>query len=149
MPTKRKLLTTGYAGHDPESFVLKLKEHKVEVVVDVRQNPVSRKKGFSRSRLSEFLTDHGLEYLHVREFGVPTDLRNRLRSGKCDLSDYLSDFRDYLAGQENALDQLYILAIRKRCCLICVEHLSDECHRSVVADVVAVRNGHQVEIVHI
>jgi hypothetical protein len=44
---------------------------------------------------------------------------------------------------------LYGLAIKKRCCLICVEHLSEECHRSVVAEAVASRNGHKVEIHHI
>jgi hypothetical protein len=51
MRRREFLLTTGYAGHNLESFLAKLREHDVEVVVDVRQNPVSRKKGFSRSTL--------------------------------------------------------------------------------------------------
>jgi uncharacterized protein (DUF488 family) len=149
MGAKRKLLTTGYAGHDPDSFLGKLQEHDVDVVVDVRQNPVSRKRGFSRTKLSEFLTDHGIEYTHLPELGVPANLRHRLRDGECDLDEYFTDFREYLQTQDNVLDELYTMAARKSCCLICVEHLPDDCHRSVVADVVASRNEHRIEILHV
>ncbi|MEX2317691.1 MAG: DUF488 domain-containing protein [Pirellulales bacterium] len=68
-----KLFTAGYAGHDLDSFLEKLRNNDIQTVVDIRQNPVSRKKGFSRSRLPEFLSDHGIEYVHVRELGVPVD----------------------------------------------------------------------------
>ena len=85
---KRELLTTGYAGHDPESFLAKLHEH-------------------------------------------------------------FDNFRDHLSQQDEALDGLYDLAIRSRCCLICLEHHAEECHRSVVADVVASRNGHKLRVRHV
>jgi uncharacterized protein (DUF488 family) len=149
MSGKRELLTTGYAGHDPESFLAKLHEHGVETVIDVRQNPVSRKKGFSRSKLSEFLTAQGVGYLHVAALGVPVSLRQLLREGECELAEYFDGFRDHLSCQEEALDDLYDLAIRSRCCLICLEHHAEECHRSVVAEVVASRNGHKLGIKHV
>lgn len=149
MGAKRRLLTTGYAGHTPNSFVGKLLEHAVDVVVDVRENPVSRKKGFSRVKLSEFLADHGIEYIHIRELGVPANLRHELRDGECGLDEYFTDFREYLQTQDNVLDGLYRMATRKTCCLICLEHLPEDCHRSVVADVVASRNGHKIEIRHV
>ena len=66
-----QLFTTGYAGHDLDSFVNKLRQHGVNTVIDIRQNPVSRKKGFSKSRLSAFLAENGIGYVHVRELGVP------------------------------------------------------------------------------
>lgn len=119
------------------------------MVVDVRRNPISRKKGFSRSRLSEFLLDNDVEYQHVRELGVPNDLRAQLRDEACTLDEYFVGFRAYLTSQDQALDDLYSLATRRRCCLVCVEHESHECHRSVVAEEVVSRNGHRVEIVHV
>jgi len=149
MSEKEVLLTTGYSGHDLASFLGKLKEHDVSVVVDVRQNPVSRKKGFSASKLSAFLIDHGVDYVHVPELGVPVALREQLKAGEQDLGAYLDGFRDYLAGCGDALDRLYGLAIKKRCCLICVEHLHRECHRSVVAEAVQARNGHKLKVVHV
>ena len=149
MALKELLLTTGYAGHDQVSFLAKLKHHHVEVVVDVRQNPVSRKKGFSQSKLSAFLTANNIEYLHESEFGVPVELRKQLQAGERDLGAYFNAFREYVTGRGGALDRLYGLATKRRCCLICLEHLAEHCHRSVVADVVRARNGHKLEVVHI
>ena len=143
------LLTTGYAGHDPMSFLAKLQEFDVKVVVDVRQNPVSRKKGFSRSKLSALLAAHDVEYVHESELGVPIPLRKQLKTKEQNLDGYFAGFRDYLAGCGAVLDRLYKLATQKRCCLVCVEHLATECHRSIVAELVEARNGHQLKVVHI
>jgi uncharacterized protein (DUF488 family) len=149
MPSRAALFTTGYAGHDQESFLKALRRHDVEVIVDVRQNPVSRKRGFSKTKLAEFLTANGLEYVHAREMGVPSDLRAMLRDGTCELKEYLAIFNRHLLKLDTALNELYELAIKRRCCLLCVEHESEECHRSVVAKAVAARNGHKVRIEHI
>ncbi len=146
---RHTLFTTGYSGHDLNSFLRHLREHEISVVIDVRRNPVSRKKGFSRTALSEFLQLNGVQYLHVRELGVPTHLRHQLRDGDCKLPDYFSCFREYLQEQKSALDRVYALALNSNCCLICLEVASDECHRSVVAEEVASRDGHMVEVVHV
>lgn len=144
-----QLFTTGYSGHDPSSFVNLLRDHEVDAVIDVRRNPVSRKKGFSRTALSEFLGKKKVEYLHFRDLGVPQALRQELRDGSCDLQSYLVSFREYLQDQSVALDEVYKIATKKRCCLLCVEECSNECHRSVVADELACRNGRKIKIVHI
>jgi uncharacterized protein (DUF488 family) len=149
VPRERRLFTIGYAGYDPESFLRKLEEHEVQIVVDVRQNPISRKKGFSRSKLSEFLRQHGVEYRHMPELGVPRALRDRLRAGELDLMEYLSEFRTALERQQDALDAFEALAAAQRCCLLCLEHLPQECHRSVIADVLAERSGGKLKIAHI
>jgi len=149
MSAKASLLTAGYAGHTLESFLRKLEEYNVAVVVDVRQNPISRKKGFSRSRLSEFLAVHNVEYVHESELGVPRELRKQLQAGHHGLIAYFDSFRKCLAARTDALDRVYDLAIRKRCCLICLEHRAVDCHRSVVAQAVESRNGHKLEVVHI
>ena len=149
MSQKKVLLTAGYAGHDQASFLAKMKECGVGVVIDVRQNPVSRKKGFSRSKLSEFLATNEVEYVHESKLGVPAELRERLKSGKQGLVAYFHDFREYLVKQVEALDRVYDLATTRRCCLLCLEHLPAECHRSVVAEAVVARNGHDEEVRHL
>ncbi len=143
------LFTTGYSGHDPKSFLALLRTNGVDVVIDVRRNPVSRKRGFSKSRLGEFLRENGIEYQHARDLGVPNELRAELKAGTCDLADYMTGFRDYLGEHADALQEVYNLASRKSCCLLCVEQCSDECHRSVVAEEVAALNGRTVRIVHV
>jgi uncharacterized protein (DUF488 family) len=149
MPKKYQLMTTGYAGETPTSFVTKLREHGIETVVDVRELPLSRKKGFSKSALAEVLQLHGIDYVHHRELGVPKPLRNKLRAKDVALNAYFDAFREHLTEYAPLLDEMYNLAQRSRCCLICVEEYSDECHRSVVAESIVARNGRSVEIVHI
>ncbi len=144
-----RLFTTGYSGHDPNSFLELLREHGIDLVIDVRRIPMSRKKGFSRTALATFLEVHGLGYVHHRDLGVPQPLRQELRDGSCDLAAYLRRFRTYLRKQSDAIEEAYNLAIEKVCCLLCVEECSDECHRSVVAEELAGHNGKRIEIVHI
>lgn len=149
MFNSKVLLTAGYAGLDPAAFLRRLRGNGVDVVVDVRQNPVSRKKGFSRSSLSKFLIANGIDYLHEPELGVPVELRQKLKRGEQDLASYFQRFRQHLSEHPDPLDRVYALALRKRCCLICLEHLPQECHRSVVAQAVMERNGHRLTVVHI
>jgi uncharacterized protein (DUF488 family) len=149
MSSKNPLFTMGYSGHDQESFLHELRKHQIEVVIDVRQRPLSRKKGFSRSSLSEFLVANNVDYRHEAELGVPPELRSQLKAGNQDLNSYFSSFRDYLTQHVEALDRVYAMAVGRRCCLICLEHLPGECHRSVVADSIEARNGHRLRIMHV
>ncbi|MBN1394984.1 MAG: DUF488 family protein [Pirellulales bacterium] len=64
MPRKAVLFTAGYSGHNLASFVEELREREVTVVVDVRQNPVSRKKGSS----AESMGNKGANWQFQRAF---------------------------------------------------------------------------------
>ena len=146
---RRELLTLGYSGHDPASFVAMLQSHGVELVVDVRQNPTSRKRGFSRTTLSAHLAAHGIVYRHLPSLGVPRDLRNQLRAGDCTLTEYFAQFRTELGSQPAILDELIAIATEHRACLLCLEHNPNECHRTVVAELAKARGGNCLSIIHL
>ena len=59
---KRKLYTIGYSGFDIESFIDKLLLNEIECLIDVREIPISRKKGFSKNAL---LTRLDLSLIHI------------------------------------------------------------------------------------
>ena len=42
--------------------------------------------------------------------------------------------------------RIYELAVGRRCCLICLEHSPEECHRSVVAEVVQRIDGSRLRV---
>ena len=65
------VLSIGYEGHLPESFVEKLMARDVKRLVDVRALPFSRKKGFSKNPLRQMLEANGIEYVHCRAAGNP------------------------------------------------------------------------------
>lgn len=143
------LLTLGYSGYDQNSFIEELKGYDVEVVIDVRRNPISRKKGFSRSSLSKSLIANDVDYLHESNLGVPNELRDQLKTKKRGISSYFEEYRAYLDDHVDVLDRIYTIALEHRCCLICLEHLPEECHRSVVAEAIESRNGHKLQIMHV
>jgi uncharacterized protein (DUF488 family) len=67
------LWSAGYEGRDIDSFVASLVDRHINVVADVRLTPISRKKGFSKTRLGEAPAEAGIEYTHLRGLGDPKD----------------------------------------------------------------------------
>lgn len=128
------LLTIGYEGLDFPEFIKYLTWHKVEVLVDVREIPVSRKKGFSKSALAEAMAEHGIGYEHIKALGSPGPIRKQLKAD-WDYETFFSAYEDYLDGQSKALDTLSeIIEENRRVCLLCFEKAHEQCHRSRVAD---------------
>ena len=44
----------------------------VERLIDVRELPISRRRGFAKTALGEALAAEGVEYLHMRSLGNPS-----------------------------------------------------------------------------
>lgn len=127
------LLTIGYEGLDLPQFMKYLKWHKVQVLVDIREIAVSRKKGFSKSALAETMAAHGIGYEHIKALGSPGSIRKQLKSD-WDYETFFSSYDDYLDSQREALEVLSeIIEKNRRVCLLCFERVHEECHRSRVA----------------
>jgi uncharacterized protein (DUF488 family) len=137
--TRRRLqiLTIGYEGASLADFLTTLKAAGVQLLLDIRELPISRRKGFSKSALSAALVEAGIEYSHERALGSPREIRYRLREDG-DLARFFSDFREYLATQRPLLDSL-ARTTTGAVALLCYERNHAECHRSVVADALARR----------
>jgi uncharacterized protein (DUF488 family) len=127
----KSLVTIGYEGSTLDSFLNRLEQAKTRFLIDVRELPLSRRKGFSKNSLREALSRRGIEYMHVRALGAPKPIRNELRATG-DYNVYFRQFNEYLRSQRDALD-----AIAKQCggvvALMCYERNPAECHRSAVA----------------
>jgi len=127
-----KLYTFGYEGLNLDTFIDRLKEAGVRQLVDVREYPLSRKKGFSKNALSAALVAHGIEYLSMTALGCPKAIRQRFKLGG-DWSNYERSFCRYLKTQASAVRELALAAKRKTACLLCFEADYNRCHRSLVA----------------
>jgi uncharacterized protein (DUF488 family) len=132
-----RILTIGYEGASVESFLQTLKAAGVTRLLDVRELPLSRRKGFSKNMLAGILVSAGIDYQHERAFGAPRHIRHRLREDG-DLARYFTDFREYLSTQRAVLDSL-AQTISGAVALLCYERNPAQCHRSVVAAALARR----------
>jgi uncharacterized protein (DUF488 family) len=132
-----RILTIGYEGASVEDFLATLKAAGVQRLLDIRELPISRRKGFSKNALSAAVREAGIEYSHERSLGSPRHIRHRLREDG-DLARFFRDFREYLATQRTLLDTL-ARTTAGTLALLCYERNHAECHRSVVADALASR----------
>lgn len=132
MDTPQYLYTFGYEGLDIEAFIARLHQAGVHSVVDVRDLPLSRKKGFSKTRFSSLLNQAGIEYLHAPALGCPKPIRHQYRADG-DWARYSHAFLTYLATQKDNLRDLARIALSRTACLVCYEADFNLCHRTYVA----------------
>ncbi|GGY58090.1 hypothetical protein GCM10010385_04070 [Streptomyces geysiriensis] len=133
------LWSAGYEGRDIDSFVASLLDSRIDVVADVRLTPISRKKGFSKTRLGEALAEAGIEYTHLRGLGNPKDNRAPFWDGRLDVG--RARFRGVLRSEEaqSDLDRLAEHARQSRVAVLCFEKDESRCHRQVVLETVRKR----------
>lgn len=125
------LFTIGYEGAQLADFLQRLKAARIDIVVDVRELPLSRRRGYSKNGIAELLRQHGIKYVHKRELGAPKAIRHELRETG-DYAAYFRRFNAYLKTRRDALDRLVDECVGA-VVLMCFERDPKECHRSAVA----------------
>lgn len=131
MGAKMQLYTCGYEGLTATEFIALLNKSGVRVVVDVRERPQSRKKGFSKTAFSALLAEAGIQYRHVPALGCPKPIRDRYKNDG-NWNTYTRGFEAYLSKQKDAINGLAALARSSTACLVCFEADYNYCHRTYV-----------------
>jgi uncharacterized protein (DUF488 family) len=126
------LCTFGYEGLDIETFVARLKQVRVRAIVDVRELPLSRKRGFSKTAFARTLQGAGIGYSHVLALGCPRPIRDRYRRDN-DWTAYTRAFLSHLRSQRATVRDLAAFARTMMVCLVCFEADYTLCHRTYVA----------------
>jgi len=147
---KTILYTIGYEGISLEAYLNKLIRNDIKVLVDVRNNPLSQKFGFSKSQLMRYCEGLNIEYVHFPDVGIQSEYRQQLNKQ----SDYDSLFLSYKkktltrtsSTQENILK---LLKQKKRIALTCFEANICQCHRKPLAEAISQLPGWTYEMKHI
>ena len=147
--TIMELFTIGYEGLSQEGFISWLRSFNIDVVADVRDLPLSRKKGFSKSGLNNFLAEQGIQYFNYRKLGIPKDKRDQLKES----GDYVTFFRLIRKTIRTKIEQLddicRMINEGKTVALLCYERDPQKCHRKIVAEEIKKRDGNGLTIKHI
>lgn len=147
---KTILYTIGYEGGSLENYLNRLVRNDVKVLIDVRNNPLSMKFGFSKSLLKRYCESLGIQYMHFPEVGIVSNKRQALITQ----ADYDELFKDYrvnnLPQTKNTQNNiLQILREHKRIALTCFEANHCQCHRSHLAEAITTLPGFKYEVKHI
>ncbi len=148
--SKTILFTIGYEGISLEEYLVRLLKNDVKVLVDVRNNPLSMKYGFSKSQLKKYCGSLGIEYVHIPEVGIQGDQRQELNTQ----SDYDKLFAVYrknnlthtITQQQQILN---LLKQHKRIALTCFEANICQCHRKHLAEAIENLPSFDYEVKHI
>lgn len=142
-----ELMTIGYEGASIGDFVATLKAANIRRLIDIRELPLSRKKGFSKRALCAALEEAGIAYEHIKSLGDPKPGRDAAKAG--DYPTFRKIFSEHLtsAPAQLALDSVIPVAIEGGACLLCFERCHKECHRTMVADEIEKRT--EISIRHI
>ncbi len=143
-----KIITIGYEGRSIDEFVFQLKNHVITRLIDVREVPLSRKKGFSKSALKCRLESEGIEYIHLRSLGSPAKIRNKLKMDS-DYYYFFEAYKKHLLGNQDAILEAYQYIINSTSCMMCFERGPEKCHRYVAAEILKEYEGNGLKITHI
>jgi len=126
----------GHSTRSSEEFAAILSAHGVQVLVDVRMFPGSRRyPQFNRAALAESLAEMGIEYKHEARLGG----RRTPRADSHNTAWKNASFRayaDYMETDEfkSAVEDLLEVARDARVAVMCAEAVWWRCHRSLISD---------------
>ena len=140
------LFTIGYEGAALDDFIATLQAANIQTLIDVRQLPISRRRGFAKNALSAALEAGGIEYVHMKSLGDPKEGREAARAGKFDRFRKIYSAHLKTIEAKKGLAQAAEITAECDSCLMCYERDYQTCHRLLVAnalnDIIPVRINH-------
>jgi len=129
--------TAGYEGLLVDGFLNGLMRAGMQRVIDVRNNPVSRRYGFHASTLARLCGHVDIEYRHFPELGIESGHRQDLDGPKAYAALLKRYERSTLAENGELVERVASLVTEKPSALVCMEAEPTMCHRSSLANAVS------------
>lgn len=140
--------TIGHSTRSIEEFIDLLRENQIDILVDVRHFPGSRRfPHFNKPELAKSLNAAGIRYEHLVELGgrrpARKDSRNLLWENAA-----FRGYADYMETESfrEGMDRLLKIASEGRTAIMCSEAVWWRCHRSMISDDLKARG---VRVLHI
>lgn len=145
-----KLYTVGFTKKSAETFFGILREHGIQRVLDIRVNPKGQLSGFAKQNDLPYFLDmlvDGCQYQHIPSLAPTKEILKDFRDDK--------DWEAYTKRFEALMDERGIPGELSEqefgevvSCLLCSEETTDQCHRRLVAERLAIK-WQGVEIIHL
>ncbi len=132
----KTIWTIGHSTRTLEELVEMLHSFKIEMVVDIRSYPGSRRyPHFNKEALEISLPENDIQYFHLKELGgrrkVNTDSKNTAWRHLA-----FRGYADYMETDafKEGIVRLEIIALQQPTAYMCSEAVWWRCHRSMVSD---------------
>jgi uncharacterized protein (DUF488 family) len=133
---KNTIYTIGHSTHCIEEFISMLQSFNIQVLVDVRSLPGSRKfPQFNAENLKVSVEEKNIQYIYMKNLGGRRKLD---KDSKNDLWRNVSfrSYADYMETPEfeKAVIELEEIACQQTVAYMCAEAVWWRCHRSMISD---------------
>ncbi|MEM0217079.1 MAG: DUF488 domain-containing protein [Candidatus Bathyarchaeia archaeon] len=128
-----RVWTIGHSNRSVNDFLETLKEHKIQVLVDVRRFPTSKIEHFKKENIERWLLENGISYIWLGE-----ELGGYRKGG----------YKAYMETHsfKEGIEKLIIIASEKRTCIMCMEANPKYCHRRFISSYLEKKG---IEVIHI
>jgi uncharacterized protein (DUF488 family) len=143
-----RVWSVGHSTRTFDAFLGLVREHRIEIVADIRRYPSSQRAPWAtRAGLEASLSAAAIGYVHLEDLGG----RRRPRTDSANRGWRSEAFRGYAdhmgtAPFGAALDRLLGLAAVRRVAILCAEAVPWRCHRSLLSDALLARGGRVTHI---
>lgn len=132
------VLGAGYEGETLASFTKWLGISNVAAVVDIRADPAQDAGEFTKDNLTQVLSEHGVQYVHLPALGNPQDNQEGFHSD--DTEEWYAAQERYQKILDGEMAQQAIGYVRtlarsvydREVILLCAEKRQMRCHRGVL-----------------
>ena len=114
-----------------DDFLARIIDNKINVVIDIRYNPNSRRRGFSKNKLASHLLEKNVKYYHYKDLGTPPLIRKKAIEKKNHMI-VINKWKAMIDEKMELLKNLKNHFIDDIICFMCYEKDATHCHRSVV-----------------
>ena len=139
--------TIGFTQKTAEQFFELIRSRGIQLLIDIRLNNSSQLAGFSKGNdLKYFLSAIcACDYAYMAEFAPTKELMEGYKDKKISWKEYEEGYSSLIKSR-GCLDELLELCKRhKNICLLCSEAAAANCHRRVLADMLASKSKVTVE----
>lgn len=132
----KSVWTIGHSTHSLDELVAMLRSFEIDIVVDIRSYPGSRKfPQFNKESLQLSLPENKIRYTHLKKLGG----RRRVNPESKNTTwrhDAFRGYADYMETESFAegIAELIEIAQQQRTAYMCSEAVWWRCHRSMVSD---------------
>lgn len=143
-----KIYTIGFTQTSAEQFFDKLIKAGVKKIVDARLNNSSQLAGFAKKDdLRYFLKAiANIDYIHMPVLAPSEEILTEYKKKKGDWQTYEKNF--LVLMEERRIENIVNPSDLDQACLLCSEHLPEQCHRRLVAEYLKNKWG-DVKIEHL
>lgn len=133
-----QLFTIGFTQKSARIFFELLKQHKIDLLVDIRLNNKSQLAGFTKgSDLEYFLKEIcNCTYKHCDEYAPTKEILDEYKKKVITWDEYENKYHNLMTTRNTYKKFLERFSQYQNVCLLCSEPTAEFCHRRLLAELI-------------